>query len=103
MGGAKDSILPTTHKVILEVANFNAAGVRRTALWYDNRTGRPPPAMKRPSTPSCDQALELAAELFRQLYPEVQFTALWTTTPPPWPARSWTWLSAGWNAVWASL
>ena len=38
MGGAKDSILPTTHKVILEVANFNAAGVRRTALRYDNRT-----------------------------------------------------------------
>ena len=35
MGGAKDSILPTTHKVILEVANFNAAGVRRTALRYD--------------------------------------------------------------------
>ena len=38
MGGAKDSILPETGKVILEVANFQAAGIRRTALRYDNRT-----------------------------------------------------------------
>ena len=51
MGGAKDSVLPTTNKVILEIANFQAAGVRRTALRYDNRT-EPPPGMKRPSTPS---------------------------------------------------
>lgn len=38
MGGAKDSILPDTSKVILEVANFDAKGIRRTALRYDNRT-----------------------------------------------------------------
>ena len=38
MGGAKDSILPTTNKVILEIANFEAKGIRRTALRYDNRT-----------------------------------------------------------------
>lgn len=52
MGGAKDSILPETSKVILEVANFQAAGIRRTALRYDNPHPRPPPAMKRPSIPS---------------------------------------------------
>ncbi len=34
----KDSILPKTERVILEVANFEAAGIRRTALRYDNRT-----------------------------------------------------------------
>ena len=38
MGGAKDSILPKTERVILEVANFEAAGIRRTALRYDTRT-----------------------------------------------------------------
>ncbi len=38
MGGAKDSILPKTERVILEVANFEATGIRRTALRYDNRT-----------------------------------------------------------------
>ena len=32
MGGAKDSILPETDKVIREVANFDAKGIRRTAL-----------------------------------------------------------------------
>ena len=30
MGGAKDSILPKTERVILEVANFEATGIRRT-------------------------------------------------------------------------
>ena len=31
MGGAKDSILDTTKRVILEVANFESTGIRRTA------------------------------------------------------------------------
>ena len=38
MGGAKDSILPKTKRVILEVANFESTGIRRTALRYDIRT-----------------------------------------------------------------
>lgn len=83
MGGAKDSILPTTHKVILEVANFNAAGVRRTALRYDNRTEASSRYEKAIDPQRCDQALELAAELFRQLYPEVQFTGLVDHYPAP--------------------
>ena len=83
MGGAKDSILPTTHKVILEVANFNAAGVRRTALRYDNRTEASSRYEKAIDPQRCDQALELAAELFRQLYPKVQFTGLVDHYPAP--------------------
>ena len=83
MGGAKDSILPTTHKVILEVANFNAAGVRRTALRYDNRTEASSRYEKAIDPQRCDQALELAAELFRQLYPEVEFTGLVDHYPAP--------------------
>ena len=83
MGGAKDSILPTTHKVILEVANFNAAGVRRTALRYDNRTEASSRYEKAIDPQRCDQALELAAELFRHLYPEVQFTGLVDHYPAP--------------------
>lgn len=31
MGGAKDSILPDTNKVILEIADFESYGIRRTA------------------------------------------------------------------------
>ena len=102
MGGAKDSILPTTHKVILEVANFNAAGVRRTACGTITAP-RPPPAMKKAIDPQrCDQALELAAELFRQLYPEVQFTGLVDHYPCPHGLQgAGRGSSAGWNAVWA--
>ena len=32
MGGAKDSILPDTRRVILEVANFESTGIRRTGV-----------------------------------------------------------------------
>ena len=38
MGGAKDSILPKTKRVILEVANFESTGIRRTTQRYDIRT-----------------------------------------------------------------
>ena len=44
-------VLPSTDKVILEIANFQAAGVRRTALRYDNAPRRPP-AMKKGIDPS---------------------------------------------------
>ena len=57
MGGAKDSILPTTSKVILEIANFQAAGIRRTALRYDNRTEASARYEKAIDPERCDQAL----------------------------------------------
>lgn len=52
MGGAKDSVLPTTNKVILEIANFQAAGVRPHGPAVRQPHPRPPPGMKRPSTRS---------------------------------------------------
>jgi phenylalanyl-tRNA synthetase beta chain len=75
MGGAKDSILPTTSKVILEIANFQAAGVRRTALRYDNRTEASSRYEKAIDPERCDQALSLAMSLFRELYPDVRVTS----------------------------
>ena len=74
MGGAKDSILPTTNKVILEVANFQAAGIRRTALRYENRTEASARYEKAIDPERCDQALDLSMELFSQLYPEMKVT-----------------------------
>ena len=74
MGGAKDSILPTTSKVILEIANFQAAGIRRTALRYENRTEASARYEKAIDPERCDQALDLSMDLFRQLYPEMQVT-----------------------------
>ena len=76
MGGAKDSILPTTSKVILEIANFQAAGIRRTALRYDNRTEASARYEKAIDPERCDQALDLSMQLFSDLYPEMKVTGL---------------------------
>ena len=75
MGGAKDSVLPETNSVILEVANFESKGVRRTALRYDNRTESSSRYEKAVDPERCDQALSLAMKLFSELYPEMKVTA----------------------------
>lgn len=75
MGGAKDSVLPETESVILEVANFDSKGVRRTALRYDNRTEASARYEKAVDPERCDQALSLAVKLFSELYPEMKVTA----------------------------
>ena len=72
MGGAKDSILPTTKRVILEVANFESTGIRRTALRYDNRTEASSRYEKAVDPERCDQALALSMQYFKELYPELQ-------------------------------
>lgn len=72
MGGAKDSILDTTSNVILEVANFESTGVRRTALRYDNRTEASSRYEKAIDPDRCDLALSLTMELFKELYPEMK-------------------------------
>ena len=75
MGGAKDSVLPDTESVILEVANFESRGVRRTALRYDNRTESSSRYEKAIDPERCDQALSLAMQMFSELYPEMKVTA----------------------------
>ena len=74
MGGAKDSILPKTERVILEVANFESTGIRRTALRYDNRTEASARYEKAVDPERCDQALALSMQYFRELYPELKVT-----------------------------
>lgn len=74
MGGAKDSILPKTQRVILEVANFEAAGIRRTALRYDTRTEASSRYEKAIDPERCDQALALSMQYFKELYPELKVT-----------------------------
>ena len=74
MGGAKDSILPKTKRVILEVANFESTGIRRTALRYDNRTEASSRYEKAIDPERCDQALALSMKYFKELYPELEVT-----------------------------
>ena len=72
MGGAKDSVLPETNSVILEVANFDSKSVRRTALRYDNRTEASSRYEKAIDPERCDMAVSLAMKLFSELYPEMK-------------------------------
>ena len=75
MGGAKDSVLPDTASVILEVANFESTGVRRTALRYDNRTEASSRYEKAIDPERCDLALSMAMSLFAEIYPGMTVTA----------------------------
>jgi len=81
MGGAKDSILDSTTNVILEIANFQAPPIRRTALRYDNRTEAAARFEKAIDPERTAQALNLSMELFRELYPEMKVVAFSDTYP----------------------
>ncbi len=74
MGGAKDSILPHTERVILEVANFESTGIRRTALRYDNRTEASSRYEKAIDPERCSQAVALSMQYFHKIYPELKVT-----------------------------
>ncbi len=74
MGGAKDSILPHTERVILEVANFESTGIRRTALRYDNRTEASSRYEKAIDPERCGQAVALSMQYFHKIYPELKVT-----------------------------
>ena len=74
MGGAKDSILPDTKRVILEIANFESTGIRRTALRYDTRTEASSRYEKAIDPERCEQALSLSMQYFHELYPQMKVT-----------------------------
>jgi phenylalanyl-tRNA synthetase beta chain len=70
MGGAKDSVLPSTTKLILEIANFEALGIRRTSARYEMRTEAATRYEKAIDTARCDLALAMALRYFKEIYPE---------------------------------
>ena len=74
MGGAKDSILSTTENLILEVANFESTGIRRTALRYDNRTEASSRYEKAVDPERCDQALSLCMKYLKEIFPQLEVT-----------------------------
>lgn len=74
MGGSKDSILPDTKRIILEVANFEPTSIRRTALRYDNRTEASSRYEKAIDPERCGQALALSMQYFTTLFPEMKVT-----------------------------
>ena len=74
MGGVKDSVLPETNNVILEIANFEAIGIRRTATRYDIRTEAAARNEKGIDPERCDIALSLAMRMFTDIFPGMSVT-----------------------------
>lgn len=80
-GGKKDSILPETKDVILEVANFTAGTIRNTGKKFDEKTDASIRYEKGIDTQRVEQGLSLAISLFKEIYPECEFTAFSDVNP----------------------
>lgn len=74
MGGKLDSVLDDTQNVVLEVANFDAIGTRRTATHFGLRTESSARFEKALDTQRVDQALGLMVALLKDLMPEAKLT-----------------------------
>jgi len=81
MGGEKDSILPETKRVILEIANFDAIATRRTAARYDVRTESATRYEKAIDPERCDVALAVAMQFFKDIYPDIKITGYYDNYP----------------------
>lgn len=80
-GGIKDSILPETTEVLLEVANFTAGTIRKSGKRFDEKTDAGIRYEKGIDTQRVDQGMALSMELFKELFPECRFTAYGDTYP----------------------
>ena len=80
-GGRKDSILPETTSVLLEVANFSAAGIRKTERRFDEKTDSSLRYDKGIDTQRVEPGVDLALKLFKEIYPECSFTAFGDAYP----------------------
>ncbi len=69
MGGKKDSILPETTGMILELASFHALSIRKTTQRHNVRTEASTRFEKAVDTARVDQALGLANQLLQELEP----------------------------------
>ena len=81
MGGEKDSILPDTKRVILEIANFEAISTRRTAASFEVRTESATRYEKAIDPERCDVALSIAMKLFEDFYPSMTITGFYDNYP----------------------
>lgn len=83
MGGAQDSIAADTQGMVLEIANFEPVGIRRTASRYHIRTEAAIRFEKGLDTQRVQQAMVVAHELLRQLCPGVRLAAYNDQHPAP--------------------
>lgn len=69
-GGKKDSILPETTGVVLEIANFTASTIRKTGKRFDEKTDASIRYEKNIDTERVDLGASMALELFKEIFPE---------------------------------
>ncbi|MBQ1382931.1 MAG: phenylalanine--tRNA ligase subunit beta, partial [Solobacterium sp.] len=69
-GGVKDSVLPDTTGIILEVANFTAQTVRKTGARFNEKTDASIRYEKNLDTQRVDQGIAMCLQLFKEFYPE---------------------------------
>jgi len=81
MGGEKDSILPETTTVILEIANFNALSVRRTSIRHEVRTEAATRFEKGIDPERADIALSMAMQMFGELFGSKKITGFHDNYP----------------------
>ena len=69
-GGKKDSILPDTKGIVLEVANFTASTIRKTGKRFAEKTDSSIRYEKGIDTQRVDQGLNLALQLIKEIFPD---------------------------------
>ena len=80
-GGEKDSVLPETNKVILEIANFESISIRRTATRYEERTESAIRYEKGIDPERCDITLSLSMQMFANFFPDMLITGFHDNYP----------------------
>lgn len=69
-GGKKDSILKETTGIVLEIANFTAKTIRKSGKRFDEKTDASMRYEKNIDTERVDQGINLALELFNEIFKE---------------------------------
>ena len=80
-GGKDDSVLDTTTSVILECAVFPAPGIRRTTAYFNEKTDAALRYEKGIDTQRAGLGVSMALSLFKEIYPECEFTAFMDNYP----------------------
>ena len=75
-GGKKDSILPETTGVLLEIANFTAETIRKTGRRFDEKTDSSIRYEKNIDTERVDLAISMALKLIKEIYPESKIVSV---------------------------
>ena len=74
-GGKKDSILPDTKGIVLEVANFTAGTIRKTGKRFDEKTDASIRYEKNMDTERVDLGVSMSLQLIKELFKESKVVA----------------------------